>query len=306
MWLTVRRAVIVSVLLGVLLPAMVVGVLISQVISRDKLNNQVERTLQQSSDVLTLGLKDSLWALDGESATALVDAVMKEPSLVSVEVLDPRLGRLVFREEPVRREGKIHVLDRPVLHHGETIGRVRIELSEAPFQQVLRGQIVTLSAVLGLQVMGSVLLILLVLQRRIGKPLQRLSDDAASLAQGEFNQAIVPVREDEIGEVSARLELTRQALQGLFHSLEQKNRALEVDLRERMRVEAVLRDREQRLRTLVEQSPLAVIEFDLGWHILDWNEAAVSIFGWRKEEVLGRHASMLMAAGTVPKHVPPC
>lgn len=299
LWLTVRRAVVVAVLLGVMLPAILVGVFISQVISREKLNTQIASTLQHDSDVLAVGIRESLSTFDRESGSALVETIMKDPALVSIEVLDTKHRRLVFREYPERREGPIHLLDRPVLHRQATIGRIRIEISEAPFRQALQGQILGLSGLLCLQVLGSVLLILMVLQRRIGGPLKRLSDEAASLAQGELTVPIVPLHNDEIGQVESRLELTRQALQGLFHSLEHKNRVLEVDLRERMRVESTLRDREQRLRTLVEQSPLAVIEFDLGWHILDWNEAAMSIFGWRREEVLGRHAAMLMATSEV-------
>ncbi|PLK50615.1 PAS domain S-box protein [Uliginosibacterium sp. TH139] len=293
--MTVRRAVVTAVLLGMLLPALVVGFYLARVSYADKLRSEVALTLQHDADVIALGVRESLWALDSESAAALVEAVMKESALVTVEILDPHLGRFVFREFPERREGVVHVLERQVMHRGETIGRVRIELSEAPLRSALLNQILGFASLLALQVIISVILILVVLQRRVGRPLLRLGEEAVSLARGELDKPIIPSRRDEIGDVEAQLEVTRQALQGLFHTLEQKNRALEVDLRERMRVEAALRDREQRLRTLVEQSPLAVIEFDLGWHILDWNEAAVRIFGWRREEVLGRHAGMLVA-----------
>ncbi|MDP5238619.1 PAS domain S-box protein [Uliginosibacterium sp. 31-16] len=295
MQFTVRRAVIIAVLLGMLLPAIIAGLVLARFFYSDKLNTEVTRSLEHNTDVIALGVRESLWALDKDSATALVEALMKDPALVSIEVLDPRLGKFVFREAPERREGQIHALERPVLHRGETIGRIRLELSEAPLKQSLQTQLLTSTGVLSLQLIVSVALILFVLQRRVGRPLLRLSDEAAALARGELDKPIQPLRADEIGQVESQLEVTRQALQGLFRTLEQKNRALEVDLRERMRVEAALRDREQRLRTLVEQSPLAVIEFDLGWHILDWNDAAVRIFGWRREEVLGRHASILMS-----------
>lgn len=295
MWLTVRRAVIASVLLGVLLPAVLVGVFISQVLSRDKLDNEMARTLGHSAEILAQGIRESLSAGDRAATVALVEAVMKNSALVLVEVLDAQQRRITLQIEPERRDGRVQAFEQPVLRRGQSIGRIRLEVSEGPFRETLSDQARSLSGVLCLQVLISVALILMVLQRRVGRPLERLSEEAGSLAKGELTVPIVPLRNDEIGQVESRLELTRQALQGLFHSLEQKNRTLEVDLRERMRVEAALRDREQRLRTLVEQSPLAVIEFDLGWHILDWNGAAVSIFGWRREEVLGRHVQMLVS-----------
>jgi PAS domain S-box-containing protein len=292
--LTVRRAVIIAVLLGTLLPAALVGSYLARVLYRESLQAEVARSLRREAEVLTLGVRESLWALDSETAGALVDALMRDASVVSIEVRDPRLGQFVYREAPERRDGTLHSIDEDIVHRGEIIGRAHIEITDAPLVRQVGQQIATLAGMLALQVISSVLLILYVLHRRLGRPLERLSREAARLAQGELDQPIEPAWQDEIGDVEAQLEVTRQALKTTLHSLEQKNRALEVDLRERMRVESALRDREQRLRTLVEQSPLAVIECDLGWHVLDWNEAAMHMFGWRREEVLGRHISFLI------------
>jgi PAS domain S-box-containing protein len=43
-----------------------------------------------------------------------------------------------------------------------------------------------------------------------------------------------------------------------------------------------------RLRTLVQASPLAIIARDMGGKIISWNPAAERMFGWSQEEVLGR------------------
>ncbi|MFT4171971.1 MAG: PAS domain S-box protein [Rhodocyclaceae bacterium] len=292
--LTVRRAVIIAVLLGTLLPAALVGSYLARVLYRESLQTEVSRSLRREAEVLTLGVRESLWALDSETAGALVDALMRDASVVSIEVRDPRLGQFIYREAPERRDGTIHSIDEDIVHRGEIIGRARIEITDAPLVRQISQQVTTLASMLALQVISSVLLILYVLHRRLGKPLHRLSQETARLARGELDQPIEPGWQDEIGNVEAQLEVTRQALKTTLHSLEQKNRALEVDLRERMRVESALRDREQRLRTLVEQSPLAVIECDLNWHVLDWNEAAMHMFGWRREEVVGQHIDFLI------------
>ncbi|MGC3962538.1 MAG: PAS domain S-box protein [Rhodocyclaceae bacterium] len=292
--LTVRRAVVIAVLLGTLLPAGVIGTYLSVRLYRDTLESEVSRQLRRDAEVLTLGVRESLWALDAETAGALVNALMRDPAVVRIEVRDPRLGSFVSREDATRQDGTIHAIDEDIVHRGEIIGHAHVEITDAPFVEQYARQIATLVGMLALQVASSVLLILMVLQWRLGTPLQRLSSSAERLARGELEVPIEAVWRDEIGNVGAQLETTRQALRTTLHSLEQKNRALEVDLRERMRVESALRDREQRLRTLVEQSPLAVIECDLGWHLLDWNEAAMQMFGWRREEVLGRHVSFLI------------
>lgn len=60
------------------------------------------------------------------------------------------------------------------------------------------------------------------------------------------------------------------------------------DITERFRIEESLRVSQQRLLLHREQSPLAIIEWNTDFEIVDWNPAAQSIFGYAKEEVLGR------------------
>jgi len=64
--------------------------------------------------------------------------------------------------------------------------------------------------------------------------------------------------------------------------------------RERIRLANVeqllgeLRELHQRLGTLIEISPLAIIEVDRDLRVVAWNPAAERLFGWRADEVVGR------------------
>jgi two-component system, chemotaxis family, CheB/CheR fusion protein len=60
------------------------------------------------------------------------------------------------------------------------------------------------------------------------------------------------------------------------------------DFTERRRAEEDLHDAAQRLRSHLENSPVAVIEFDTELRITRWTDAAQRIFGWTAEDVLGR------------------
>jgi diguanylate cyclase (GGDEF)-like protein/PAS domain S-box-containing protein len=55
--------------------------------------------------------------------------------------------------------------------------------------------------------------------------------------------------------------------------------------------EEVLRLSHQRLLSHREHTPLAVIEWKTDFEVTDWNQAAEGIFGFTKEEMLGRHPS---------------
>jgi PAS domain S-box-containing protein len=58
--------------------------------------------------------------------------------------------------------------------------------------------------------------------------------------------------------------------------------------------EEALRGSEQRLSMHVRQTPLAVVEWDLDFRVTDWNPSAESIFGYTREEALGRRATDLI------------
>ncbi len=60
------------------------------------------------------------------------------------------------------------------------------------------------------------------------------------------------------------------------------------------RLRETIRESQQRLSLLVQQSPLAVIEWNMDFEVVLWNPAAERIFGYTHEEALGRHASLIV------------
>jgi PAS domain S-box-containing protein/putative nucleotidyltransferase with HDIG domain len=63
---------------------------------------------------------------------------------------------------------------------------------------------------------------------------------------------------------------------------------------ERKRAEEILRRNQQRLSLHIQQTPLAVIEWDIDYRILQWNDAAERIFGYTASEAIGQHASFIV------------
>lgn len=66
------------------------------------------------------------------------------------------------------------------------------------------------------------------------------------------------------------------------------------DITANKRVEAAWRRADQQLRLHFEQSPMAIIEWDLEFKVTSWNHAAGTIFGYSSEEALGSHASFIV------------
>jgi PAS domain S-box-containing protein len=75
-------------------------------------------------------------------------------------------------------------------------------------------------------------------------------------------------------------------------------RASNRDITDRKRAEEALRQSEQRLSLHFQQTPLAVIEWDVEGRVTKWNPGAMRVFGFTEEEALGRHVSFI-----VPPHI---
>ncbi len=63
------------------------------------------------------------------------------------------------------------------------------------------------------------------------------------------------------------------------------------DITERKLAQEALRDALQKLTFHVENSPLAVVEWDREMRITRWSRSAQKVFGWKTEEVLGKQAN---------------
>lgn len=60
------------------------------------------------------------------------------------------------------------------------------------------------------------------------------------------------------------------------------------DISERKRHEEALHQSNERLRALIEASPLAIISVDAQDTVMGWNRAAEGMFGWKAVEIVGR------------------
>ena len=76
--------------------------------------------------------------------------------------------------------------------------------------------------------------------------------------------------------------------------LEAANLALEKEIAEHKQTVEALEKSQQRLSLLVQQTPLAVIEWNLDGEVSNWNPAAEKIFGYDQSEAIGHHATELM------------
>jgi PAS domain S-box-containing protein len=76
-------------------------------------------------------------------------------------------------------------------------------------------------------------------------------------------------------------------------------RGIIVDITERKRAENKIKESQQRLSSHINNTPLGSIFWDTDFKVIEWNSSAEQIFGYNKEEALGRHPYSLI----VPREI---
>ncbi len=75
------------------------------------------------------------------------------------------------------------------------------------------------------------------------------------------------------------------------------------DVTEQKVKENTIKAYQQRLALHINQTPLAVIDWDVDFNVISWNKSAEKIFGFSSEEALGRHAAGLIIPENAKKAV---
>ena len=107
------------------------------------------------------------------------------------------------------------------------------------------------------------------------------------MLQSEFEKLMIE-RTRELEEMNAKLEEMNAELEEVNAEHEETNAQLEEEILERSLAEEALQKSEERYRGIYENSPLAIVLLDREFKIVDWNKRAEELFGWTKDEVLGR------------------
>jgi len=286
--LSLRQILILGVALGILLPVLLLGRFLLVDRYEREVNLRVRVPMSQYTDMLSRALVVPLWNVDKEVASRFVQAVMRNPEVVRVTVEDESRNRFVHSEVMDRRSGTVLKDERPIILENRSIGLVTVELSTERVDQELRTDLLKLGAALLGQVGISFLLILLLFERRIMRPVLALRRATARLANGELSEPVSWEREDEIGKLAQSLELMRQELARLIADRDVKNAELQQELNDRLRAEQALRSTEAKFTAIFQASPVAmtVLRKEQGYAVVDVNEAWERQFSATRAQVL--------------------
>jgi diguanylate cyclase (GGDEF)-like protein/PAS domain S-box-containing protein len=251
---------------GLAVPALVGGYFLLGVQEQAAARRELDESLQRNVDILALGMQESLWNMNLDAASSLVDSLMRDPAVLHVHVQAQADGDFIDRRTAAAPGGQVLRAEREVVVHGQPIGRVAVEMDDSHSQQDLRAKQWRYAMVLAGQLAVSVLLIVLLLRRRLAAPLRTLMTFADRLSQGRFDSPLVLSSRDELGRLGRQMERTRIAIGELFK---------DINLRE------------ERFRSIVTQVPGAVFRARPGGAIDFVSDAIEAISGYPAQRFIG-------------------
>lgn len=287
--LTVRQTLVLGGGLSILLPAMVLTIFqISSRLDKD-VEMRVRIPMEQYADVLARGVAVAIWNLDRGVATELVDAVMRNPDVARVTVSDEYKEVFVKRQIDGVVENDLLREERAVTYSGKRVGNLTVEMSTTRVKREFQGDLAKLGMALFAQVVVSFVFILMLLERRMIRPLSDLQSDTTRIAAGDLTRPIHWGRSDEFGSLADGLDRMRLSLAALLTEREQKNRELEFELQERRRTEAELVFSQAKFAAIFDGSPVAMTVSHYGgdFKVRDLNGAWERMFHRSRAQVVG-------------------
>jgi hypothetical protein len=136
--LSIQGALLLVVFGGLVIPAIIGSYLLIGVHERQSARVALDESLQRNADILALGMQESLWNMNAESAHSLVESVMRDRSVLQVQVVGQADAQFIDVHSPRPAAGNVYRAEREILVRGEKIGRILVEMDDARSQQELR------------------------------------------------------------------------------------------------------------------------------------------------------------------------
>ena len=225
---SLRRTLVAGAAIAVLLPALVVGYF--QVVRTfdSEVERQARAPAKRYAELLSRGLAVVMWNLDNESVNEQVDAVMRDPDVISVTVTNEIDEVVRHLERPLASDSVLLTEARDIIYRGERFGHLVVKVSPDRVARERRHEVIALSLALAAQVAFSLLIIWLLFERRLVRPLTLLQQGAQRLARGELETPLHSHRPDEIGQLAQQMDQMRRDWAALIEERAEYVRALQV------------------------------------------------------------------------------
>ena len=224
---SLQLVVLVAVVLAFLIPGLSFFAVQSLSVEQ-RARSALDADLRRHAKLLSAALRTPLWELAHSNAAEIVQATASDERFVSIDVVEETNGQtFVAVDGPADRNALIVAREEFIEYGGRRVGHVVLRMSLAPYlaedQRRLRDSILQLALVFSV----SSTVIVVILRRRVIRPLAHLAQSARRIANQDLTTPISFDERDELGQVAKAMESMRRRLLEAFDDLRHKNEVLE-------------------------------------------------------------------------------
>src|SRR5450830_1474703 len=207
--LSIYGAMLLVVVGGLVLPAIVASYLLIGVQEQKSARAALDEALARNTDILALGMQESLWNMNAESARSLGDSLMRDPAVLRVTVTGQNNTPFMDLRSSRTANGTLLSSSR----------EITVQMDDARSQQDLRSKQSNYALLIASQIGTSLLLIVLFLNKRLLRPLRQLMGFSDRLSRGDFDTPLAMKSADELGRLGSQMDQMRVAIRSLFDDI---------------------------------------------------------------------------------------
>ena len=235
--------------------------------------------LKKSNEYLSFlnkSLEIPLWNYNTEAVQKLGQMMMSN-DIVSSLVIKDHTGIINF-EDRKKNEVQSEIKTASIKYHGDVVGSVELGLTKRLYQAQLKHIIITgLYTILAL-ITVLYIIITLSAKRFIRKPLDEFALRLEALANGDYKNHHQQIPHVELEAIMENFNKMASEIKAREQSLIDANEALRSEIQEREKAETLLRESEQRYRSLHDNMPLGVFRTEMDGQVLSFNPAIYKMF----------------------------
>lgn len=171
-----------------------------------------------------------------------------------------------------------------------------------PYDEFFAKESVVLNEVLAVSILLAFFVILFAIffSYRLSRPIKQITQVMDDYTHGRATSAVMPTnKHDEIGVLAQSYQILIQQVEEAQYNLKEMNRNLEDRVTERTRA---LESSELTQRSIIENMIDGLVTIDSNGVITSFNPAAVKIFGYKRDEVVGENVKILMPVPFQKEH----
>lgn len=187
-----RTVILLATCAGMLLPALVGGLILNHV-DQGRVNQELNRSLQDKIVLLADSLKNPVWNYDLNAAQAIVNSAMLDPQIarIAISVTSNIQSRFLTVEDASRQIGRVRNARHDLVLNSEKIGFVEIDQYDGPAMSKFRREQYNYALILLGQCVLAFFLILASVHYWILAPLKVLTTFSDQLANGNLESSVL-------------------------------------------------------------------------------------------------------------------